>query len=78
MSNVEPFRFKTQEEAIRYAAREAFRQAPIIDDPAVIHGAATGLIAGLFGDADHAEVDLERWVNCAKAEYANCIQKAEG
>lgn len=70
---VAPFRFPTQEAAIRYAARRAFQEAPVFDD-AEMHGAATGLIADLFGDVERVE-DLERWVACAKAEYVRLAKE---
>lgn len=73
MSAVAPFQFKTQEDAIRYTARMAWREAPVFTE-AEMHGAAHGLIAGLMGDADHAHEDWERWVACAKAEYVRCAQ----
>lgn len=75
MSTVAPFQFATQEDAIRYTARMAWRESPVFSD-AEMHGAAHGLIAGLFGDAEHADADLARWVACAKAEYVRCAQEA--
>lgn len=76
LNKVMPFQFATQEDAIRYAARMAFRECPVFTE-AEMHGAANGLIAGLMGDADHAPEDWERWVACAKTEYERCTSKAD-
>lgn len=76
MSEVKPFRFATQEDAIRYTARIAFQSCPIVNEDEAT-GCAAGLIAGLFGDADHAPHDVERWVRTAKEEYMRLISSSE-